>query len=86
MTGKVLGGAALVLHFTVVIFIGYGMQLPVQPPVKPAPIVAEAPEGPRCTIAYPRGVKPERITKRRPVCKNGDLQSIWGGCQLQYRT
>ena len=80
MTGKVLGGAALVLHFAVVIFIGYGMQLPVRPP-----IVAEVPEGPRCTLAYPRGVKPTKDTKKSPVCKNGDLQSTWRGCTLQYR-
>ncbi len=82
MIGKVLGGAALVLHFAVVIFIGYGMQLPVQPP-----IVAPAVDGQRCTLAYPRGFKfTKRDAKLKP-CGNLDVDGVvWGMCSRRIPT
>jgi hypothetical protein len=44
-------------------------------------------DGSRCTVAYPRGFKVAKGTKERPVnvCKDGHLQSTWGGCELRYR-
>jgi hypothetical protein len=86
MTGKVLGGAALVLHFAVVIFIGYGMQLPVQQPVTP-PTVAEVPMGPQCTIRYPRGFKfTKRDAKLKP-CRTLDVDGVvWDRCSRRIPT
>lgn len=77
MSGKVLGGAALVLHFAVVIFIGYGMQLPVQPPIKPT--VTEVPEGPQCTIRYPRGFRITERDRMVKTCKDVTMGS-WRDC------
>ncbi len=85
MIGKVLGGAALVLHFAVVIFIGYGMQLPVQPPVKPK--VAEVPTGPQCTIVYPRGFKFTKRDEKLKPCSTRDVDGVvWGTCSRHIPT
>lgn len=44
--------------------------------------------GPSCTIQFPRGFKVAKGTKKKPlvICKNGDLQSTWGGCTSRYST
>lgn len=85
MTGKVLGGLALVLYFAVVIFIGYGMSLPVQPP-PPAPPIEAAP-GPQCTAAYPRGFKLTKRARKHPTCTEMDVDAIvWGRCTRRITT
>jgi hypothetical protein len=52
----------------------------------PTPL-PEITSGPQCTVAYPKGFKVRKGTKKRPVnvCKDGDLEATWGGCVLRYR-
>jgi hypothetical protein len=52
-----------------------------------APVAPPAPaaEGPQCTYVYPRGFKVPKITKKKPVCKGGHIESTWRGCELRYK-
>jgi hypothetical protein len=57
------------------------------PPAPPAPIVAPAPEGPRCTLAYPRGFKFTKREKKLASCGKLDVDGVvWGLCSRRVPT
>jgi hypothetical protein len=83
VSNKVYGALAAMPYCAVVGLIGFGLyQAPLQPAhvAAPTPIVAEAPEGPRCTIRYPRGFKMTKKMRKHPTCHMDVDGIVWGYC------